>query len=388
MASTMPVQVPMQPTLPPRRNSRSVEFDFLAACCYGNPMAENLVSTLNWDYLIQLARHHGVVPQLYSQLANFQSVPEAPFRALRDEYERSAQRSLWLTRELLRVMDSLAAKGIEGLAYKGPILAEMLYGNVAHRQFSDLDILLRAEDIPCAKAVVADLGYHTTLQLTPRQEREYLCSGYEYTFDSSHGRNLLELQWQILPRFYAVDFEMRGLFAREVHVTVAETTIRTLSFEDLWLTLCVHAAKHLWVRLSWLCDLARLAAITSIHWAFVESEAERLGVARIHSITLHLLEKVFAVTAPAKQSMAKEESDIADRILLLLQGETEVDPESLSYFYLSLRLRERTSDRIRFLRRLLLTPSLGEWESIHLPDPLFPLYRGVRLLRITRRLAR
>lgn len=377
----------MQPTSPPRRNSGPIEFEFLAACCSGNPIPENLASTLNWDHLIQLAQHHGVVPQLYRQLANLQSVPEAPFKALREEYERSAQRSLWLTRELLRVMDALAANGIESLAYKGPILAEMLYGNVTSRQFSDLDILIRSDDIPRAKAVLSGLRYQSNLQLTPRQEREYLRSGYEYTFDSSHGRNLLELQWQVLPSFYAVDFEMGDLFARAINASSAETTIWTVSLEDLWLTLCVHAAKHLWVRLSWLCDLARLAAMPSLNWGFIESEADRLGVKRICSITLHLLQKVLGVVATAKRSIGKEESDLADRILRLLQGEIEIDPESLSYFNLTLHLRERMSDRIRFLRRLLLTPSLGEWESIHLPDALFPLYRGVRLVRIARRLA-
>jgi hypothetical protein len=32
--------------------------------------------------------------------------------------------------------------------YKGPALAAMAYGNVALREFSDLDILMKKEDVP------------------------------------------------------------------------------------------------------------------------------------------------------------------------------------------------------------------------------------------------
>jgi hypothetical protein len=49
-------------------------------------------------------------------------------------------------------------------------------------------------------------------------------------------------------------------------------------------------------------------------------------------------------------------------------------------------LRERVSDRLRFAARLAFTPSVGEWDVVHLPAPLFPLYRVVRLFRVAGRL--
>jgi hypothetical protein len=109
------------------------------------------------------------------------------------------------------------------------------------RQFSDLDVLIRAADMPKVKAALDELGYEPGIELTQRQERDYLASGYEYTFDSTHGRNLLEMQWQILPRFYCVDFDVDGFFDRAVLVSVGGHSIRTLSMEDLILVLCVHA---------------------------------------------------------------------------------------------------------------------------------------------------
>jgi hypothetical protein len=64
------------------------------------------------------------------------------------------------------------------------------------------------------------------------------------------------------------------------------------------------------------------------------------------------------------------------------------DVESLSYFRLMLRLRERPSDQMRFLSRLVFTPGPGEWNVLRLPPALFPLYRVVRLSRLAARVAR
>jgi hypothetical protein len=47
-----------------------------------------------------------------------------------------------------------------------------------------------------------------------------------------------------------------------------------------------------------------------------------------------------------------------------------------------LRLREHWRDRIRFLWRLAVTPSVGEWQAVQLPDAMFPLYFGVRFFRL------
>lgn len=127
-------------------------------------------------------------------------------------------------------------------------------------------MLIHAAEVPRAKAALAELGYTPGLDLTPQEERAYLASGYEYTFDSAQGRNLLELQWQILPRFYSVDFAVDGLFDRAQTVTVAGRSLQTLNAEDLMLVLCVHAAKHAWVQLSWLCDIDQLARSQRVKW--------------------------------------------------------------------------------------------------------------------------
>ena len=87
------------------------------------------------------------------------------------------------------------------------------------------------------------------------------------------GRNLLELQWALQPRFYAVDFDMDGLFERAVNVAVAGRRVKTPSPEDLLLVLSVHAAKHVWGRLIWLCDIVQILKLGNLNWDWVRAHA-------------------------------------------------------------------------------------------------------------------
>jgi hypothetical protein len=64
------------------------------------------------------------------------------------------------------------------------------------------------------------------------------------------------------------------------------------------------------------------------------------------------------------------------------------DFESTEYFRLILKLRERRGDRWRYLWRLFWTPGVGDIAAVRLPEALFPLYRIVRMGRLTRKLIR
>jgi hypothetical protein len=372
------------------------EFDLLLACCTNRSdiedaerIRETLTRPLDWKRVINLAKDHGVVPQIYRSLSDFRDIaPPDSIEVLRQSQEANARHTLWLTRELLRILEKLASCSIAVLPYKGPVLAELLYGNVTMRQFSDLDLLIHSSDLPQVKSALAELGYQPRIELTQREERDYLKSGYEYTFDSEQGRNLVEVQWRILPRFYSVDFDVNGFFQRSVPCTVSEMTVRTLCVEDLVLVLCVHAAKHAWQQLSWLCDIAELARSQQIDWNAVQEQAKRLGIRRIVAISFSLANRLLE-GAPSKLRLDGDFASIenvTNEIIPTLAEAADYNTESVPYFKLMIRIRERWQDRVKFLWRLIFTPSVGEWSAIRLPAQLFPLYRVVRVFRLMSRL--
>jgi len=194
------------------------------------------------------------------------------------------------------------------------------------------------------------------------------------------------------PRFYAVDLDMDALFRRAVRVSVAGRTVKTLSNEDVLVVLTLHAAKHVWGRLIWLCDIAQILRLPNLNWEWIAERATELGVARILYITLRLTNVLLG--APLLPSVSSKLLDdpvsvaLADEIRRQIVSRRSLNPESLAYFRLMMRLRERKADRLRFLQRLALTPGPNEWKVVRLPQPLFPLYRLVRLSRLAARLVR
>ena len=349
--------------------------------------------TVDWDVLLRLADQHGTLSLLYRNLTSLGDfVPSHALASLRQKYERNIHKSLFLARELIRILDCLDGSGIEVVLYKGIVQSEVYYGDMALRQTGDMDLLVRKQDVRRIKSAVRDLGYTQRVFIPDDAEADYIASGYECTFDSPAGKNLLELQWALQPRFYAVEFDMNGLFERAVTATVAGRCLKTPSSEDLLLILSMHAAKHVWGRLIWLCDIAQIVKQRNVDWDWIRAQSQELGIERILHITLLLANRFLRTVLPSQVENAvltdKEARIFAEQIAGSVAAGVTYEEEKLSYFRLMMRLRERRADRLRFITRLAFTPGPGEWEAVRLPKPLFPLYRIVRMVRLASRFVR
>ena len=386
-------------TVPSQREGRtSKEFDLLCACSGVELSPERIdrvancgESELDWDELLRRAEHHGVAPLLARNLlAHGRGVPANIEQSLRSGFEGTARRNLWFASELVRILQHFGVKKIHAVPYKGPLLAESVYGDLALRTFSDLDFLIAPGDLQRAKQALAELGYEPSVSLAPITERIVLQTGYELAFGSAAGKNLVELQWGLLPHFYAVDLRADDLLARSGRAVLGGREVPSLSPDDLLLVLCLHAAKHLWMRLIWICDIAETMRSRTLDYDVVFARARELGIARILGVSFWLVRNVLgsAIPRPAEDLVGADPEigilgkEFAGR---LARGAT-YDFESTEYFRLILGLRERRADRFRYLWRLVWTPGPGEAAAIELPRPLSPIYRVVRIIRLLRKL--
>jgi hypothetical protein len=348
---------------------------------------------VEWEAVFRLADHHGTSSLLYQNLSRLGGiVPPSELASARHSYERNVHKCLFLAREMIRILDRLDGMGIEAIPYKGIVLSEVYYGDMALRQSGDLDVFVRRHDVARIQSAIRQLGYILRVPVPEDAAEDYITSGYECTFDSPAGRNLLELQWALEPHFFAVDFDMDGLFQRAVNVTVAGRRVKTPSAEDLLLVLSVHAAKHVWGRLIWLCDIEQILKLGNLNWESVQAHARKFGIERILHVTLLLVNRLLATAIPSpieKLTLADRAARaFADEIAAAMLHGVSYEEQQISYFRLMMRLRERRMDRLRFLARLTFTPGPGEWGAVRLPKALFPLYRLVRLARLASRFAR
>ena len=373
-----------------REPVRDREFRLLRACC-GDPkqVSQALRPDLRWDEVFKQAAYHRVLPALYVALGNLAEVPASIQSALRARYLRHCQRAMRFSSELATILRQFDARGIPAIAQKGPALAHVLYGDSTMRQFGDLDLLVRPADVPRAVGALTDLGYEKNLMLSPRQEKAYLQSGCEYVFGRGDERNMVELQWNLLPRFYAVDVDIDELFAQSREVEFEDCRARMLALEDQLIFLCTHAAKHQWAQLGMVRDIGALAGF-DLDWEFVLSQARRLGILRIVLVSLQLADELMGRELAKQVAGVKEiagERKFVAGIIERMTAMCEIHPESPAYFRLMLQIRERWSERAQFLWRLATTSSVGEWQATQMPEPFFPLYSGIRVVRLLRRFA-
>ena len=376
----------------------TTEWSLLRAACSDLPIEdkarrirERLHPQIQWSALQSLADHHGVLPILAQALLSVEGqVPTEAFTSIRQSYQLNLHKALFLSREFVRIVGCLSQAGIEFLPYKGLALAETVYGDIGLRQSGDIDLLIHAADLRRVREAVAAIGYISHQALSPNEEEAYLRSGYECAFDGEAGRNLLEVQWGLQPRFYAVDLDVDELFRHAGTVTVAGVEIKALSPEHLFVVLALHAAKHVWGKLIWLCDLARVSQIATLDWKRIGDQARELGIVRILRVTLLLVEKLLEGSAPAcaRENLPDDlpAQSLAEEVQNCILSGKAFDIEAAAYFSLMLRLRERRTDRMRFLSRLVFTPGPGEWSVARFPRALFPLYRVVRIARLGARI--
>src|SRR6185503_20158145 len=103
-------------------------------------------------HVIRAAQRHGVAPLVSSVLEDLRpnAVPPDAAERLADERRKTAWHSGILAEALCELAGELGGRGVDVMPLKGPVLAESLYGDPSLRPCRDLDVLVRAEQMPDA----------------------------------------------------------------------------------------------------------------------------------------------------------------------------------------------------------------------------------------------
>ena len=150
------------------RVSKRAEIDLLLSCVRirlepdtSGRIRSLVQKEIDWDCLVQAAIRHRVMPLLYRSLKNTcpEAVPNAYLEQLRDSFLANAARNVFLTNKLFEILSLLKANNILALPFKGPVLAESVFGNLSLRQFVDLDVLVYKRDALRARDLLMSKGY-------------------------------------------------------------------------------------------------------------------------------------------------------------------------------------------------------------------------------------
>jgi len=114
---------------------------------------------VNWDACRSEAGEQKLEPLLYATLAGQGVLPGWLEEQWRTAYRRSAARNVLVMRAVARIVAQLSGAGVPLLLLKGCALAVSVYADEALRPMSDIDLLVRREDVPAAVEALAAIGY-------------------------------------------------------------------------------------------------------------------------------------------------------------------------------------------------------------------------------------
>lgn len=346
---------------------------------------------LDWDRVLALAARHGLRPLLHRHLTRLApaGVPAAPLAALRDYAQKNSAFGVLLTGELLRLLAALDADGVEAVPFKGPALAQAVYGHLALRQFCDLDILVREGDVWRASAILEAHGFVADAAVPAGRRAAFVRQDYVRLFRRDGGRTIVELHWAVAPRSFAVRFDGDAVWGRLASMVLQGRTVRVPADEDLLLMLCVHGSRHGWDKLEHLGSVAELVRRRpSLDWAALWRRADAMHCRRMVGFGLLLAHALFDAPLRPEAAVAWRSSPLRAMARQIVGDSGAIDAPALTFARQTaryLRLKDTYTDRARAVAREFTTPTPDDWALVDLPGPLSVAYPLVRALRIARK---
>ncbi len=148
---------------------RTIEpfFPLLALCAraHAHPdqaalLCEQAQGLQQWEGLPAQAEAHGLIPLLYTHFqAAGVAVPPAIKQQLLGYYMQHAHATRVRTQVLTDILTCFQHAGIDVLVLKGAALAHLVYPQPLLRPMRDIDILVRAEEVYRAYALLPEIGF-------------------------------------------------------------------------------------------------------------------------------------------------------------------------------------------------------------------------------------
>lgn len=272
-----------------------------------------------WIGLLLAAGRHGLIPLVYWNLNRY--APSAPpaglMNQLASQFQSNKERNQVLVAELLDIIDALESQDISVLPFKGPVLASQVYGDLAFRQFSDLDLLVPEDRIPKTVELLQGRGYEvvTPQGLTFATLSAAMPGRKDVGLYSTRRDIKIDLHWRLTGSQFPTDADSPGFWDRLQHTQLNGATVRNLPMDDLLLYLCVHGSRHGFHRLDWVVDIAELVRCgPAIDWISLYERARATQIDHMLNLGLLLADDLLQCPVPAKVHTASHRDWTARRL--------------------------------------------------------------------------
>lgn len=208
---------------------------------------EILNGVLDWNYIVECSVRQGISPLLYwnlSKISDDKAVPHEVVKSLKKMYYSNLARNILFYDELSKILTAFNKAGIDIIVLKGAFLAEEIYKNIGLRPMSDIDLLIKEENLQKTKMEFTKLMYSTDVYPTSTHEKFQTVLSNELPFVHQYKNIFIEIHWDIQPPQSPYKIEINKLWKNAKPVKIAGIETLTFAPEDLLQHLCLHVDKH------------------------------------------------------------------------------------------------------------------------------------------------
>ena len=375
--------------------AREREQAFTFACTLLNPFATDALGLRLPDsaaaarQIYEFAGFHGVRPALFKALSQHPDLAPAmaDLRARLGEFQKLHRfEILQMTGQIVALAAALRAAGIEALFFKGAMLGEQIYGGAQYREFNDIDLLVRPATRDAAIEVLGALNFRPIVADTAMR-RSFFDYLRQHSFRSSETGAVVDLHW---------DFVGTGPFpvtAKQAltdgtHIQLGGMAIPVPSVETQALILAGHGHKENWASFGWILDFATFAAVNpDIRWERIARRAREQRCLEPLLGAILLVKKVFGYTIDEPLAeLGTTRPNLSRNVDIIISSSETLSERQLAEDLMGgFRLCETPIQKFSMALSLLVTPTIGDFEAIPLPQRWWWIYRLTRPLRLTLR---
>ena len=199
----------------------------------------------NWDGLVAEIIARQTAPLFFKKLpllTNRNLIPAEATAKLQQAYYRSLSRGMVLYSTFEKVAEAFCIAGIQVVVLKGIYLSEWLYGDIALRQFSDMDLLVKKEDALQCLSILKNLGFKPS----DAAVTEFISSQSEIVHYAPMVLNnvSVEVHIKLHRQSKHYDIKIDAFLGNAEKLLLRNKPVYALELHDLLIHLCVHLDKH------------------------------------------------------------------------------------------------------------------------------------------------
>ena len=345
-----------------------MEDSLLVYCCRTEKANLPELQNIDWNIFLKRARIEGISPLVFSRLpeiAAHYNIPEYVAEELKKDYYLSATKNTLIFEELKRVLALFNQRGLQVIVMKGAALAETVYGNAALRPMSDVDLLVKKENLRQIDELLKKLGYSPADRSVDDVD---FTSTYLTTLDYRNpikNSPSFHIHWHFVNstipnESYINHIKMDDIWQDAVKTNIADIETWVMAPHHLLIHLSEHALRvtHSLSKLSYFCDIDKAINYygKALDWDLLVKDTIRFKLDKMVYTTLYFSRYFIKANVPEDVllRLRPERFSIPEKIFMRKTAENKRTP-GMSYL-IHLSMNKGLAKKMKFVGRTLFPP--------------------------------